>query len=191
MHPCLLRVVRLVEQSTSDPGPLLPPIAISAGLTLAEMSLALAAPFNEHERAHRIWADIYPVDWTRYPRAKLIEDCGKLLEETQELVGDRFETGDSFAVEFQENGDWLVDAEKVGSNSAGASQVVLVNDTAEPIPLFGSGKGFFAGIETTIKEKQPKEKQPATATKLSKSVSLVPSSSKRAQDPGTLGLGNM
>lgn len=186
LHPHLLRPVRLVEQSEDDRGSAMPPVAVSAGSTLAELVVALAAPFKETGRKHRVWTDVYIEDWTHYPRAKLLEDRAKLVPESDELVEDKYQTGDGFAVEFQENGDWLVDADKIDSGSS----LVLVGpsaDTGTPPPLFKPGGGFFATFIPVPKHPDPK---PA-AGKASKSTALVASSSKQGQEPGTLGLGNM
>lgn len=185
LHPHLLRPVRLIEQSEGDHGPKLPPVAVSAGNTLAELVDALGAPFKEVGRKHRVWTDVYIDDYTGYPRAKLVEDRAKLVPESDELVEDKFQSGDNFAVEFQENGDWLVDANKIES---GSSLVLVGGDTTTPPPLFKPGGGFYS---TSFPGAKNSDTKTPVAKAAAKSTAVVASSSKSGQEPGTLGLGNM
>jgi ubiquitin carboxyl-terminal hydrolase 4/11 len=190
MHPLLLRVVRVVEQSDSEHGPVIPPIAVSEEDTLTQLSHALAAPYHKQGTPHRIWQDIITTERTRYPRAKLIEDNAKLLEESDEPVSKEIiQTGDIFAVEFQdEDGNWLVDADSIGQGA------IVLRDPYVPPPLFGPGNDFFLTMQSSTSSSSPGASaidKKTTPTKNWKSSTPTASSSKRNQDPGTLGLGNM
>jgi hypothetical protein len=191
MHPLLLRVVRLVEQSESEHGPAIPPVEISVGDTLTQLSHALAAAFNKQGTPHRIWCDVLPTEWTLYPCAKLIEDRARLLEESEDSVEkELIQTGDAFAVEFQdEDGNWLVDADRLGSGA-----IVIANDPCIPPPLFGPANDFFLSMQSSTSSSARGTSalnKTSAVTKSWTSSAPVASSSKRNQEPGTLGLGNM
>ena len=175
------------------PGPLprIPPVPISAQDTLKDLYKAVAAPFHLQGIPHRVWMDTHQRESTIYPRALLIQDGAKLLEESDASIEKALiETGDTLAVEFQENGQWLIDADNLSSNSSSSTSTIL----GVPPPLFGPGSDFFQNLQDkTVKSTPPTSSgsnQKSTAVKTWKSSTPV-TPSKRSVEPGTLGLGNM
>jgi ubiquitin carboxyl-terminal hydrolase 4/11 len=191
LHPLLLRVVRVVEQSTSDTGPSIPPVAVSVGATLIELSKALASPFNMNDTPHRIWTEVRPDTSTLYSLQQLIEDRAQLLKESEESVGKQMiESGDVFAIEFQENGNWLVDADKMGSGAMELFSSAIV----PPPPLFSSGNDFFLTLQSNLamgSQGSGSTNKKTPAAKITKTFGATSSSSRGDREPGTLGLGNM
>jgi hypothetical protein len=181
MHPLILRVVRTADPSSSTTGPLIHRITISASATVRDLYKAIHALFNVPNVLFRVWfvGDV-PED-APYEASKLKQGdpSPKLWSETDDLLEHEYvSTGDGFAVEFQKDGLWPSDA--VPQNHA-------------PPPLFGGGNDFFGKMQEKTLGSKTNDAKPATATssKISLWKSSTPTSSKRVQEPGTLGLSNM
>lgn len=181
MHPLILKVIRIADTSSPTSGPLVHRITISASATVRDLHEAIHALFNVPDTSFRVWsvADI-PED-TPYEVSKLKQEDSnpKLWGEKDDLLErECVTTGDSFVVEFQKDSQWPSD--QIPQNHA-------------PAPLFGTGNDFFGKIQERSLGSKTNDAKPATATssKISLWKSSTPTSSKRIQEPGTLGLGNM
>ncbi|KAH7914594.1 hypothetical protein BJ138DRAFT_346574 [Hygrophoropsis aurantiaca] len=205
LRPPRLKVLTLMNL-TSDV-PLGPPhgyITVSTKDTVKKLCKDLAATVILHPNApYRIWK-IEPgeFDGSQYPVSKLISGGGELLEESEKNLEDSLiEPDDPFVVEFQQNGEWVVDASKVPRTSS-------TNVTSAPPPLFSPENDFFKRLGnelTTIQSSQSAQHAPSpsfknSSSKISENPITPPSkpfggflkgSTKSIQRPGTLGLGNM
>ena len=181
MHPLVLRVVRIVDPSSPLAGPFVHRITISATATVKELHKTIHALFDVPGTQFRVWSANEVSEDAPYEVSKLKEENPnpKLWSETDDLLETEcVENGDCFAVEFQKDGRWPSDA-------------VPQNHT--PTPLFGRGSDFFGKLQTRSPGSKTDDAKPATATssKLSLWKSSTSTSSRRAPEPGTLGLGNM
>ena len=162
-------------------GPFIHRITISAAATVKELHKAIRALFDVPGTPFRVWSIQEISEDASYDVSKLKEDNpnSKLWSETDDLLESEYvESGDCFAVEFQKDGQWPSDS--APQNHA-------------PAPLFGTGSDFFGKMQTRSLGSKTDDAKPATATssKMSLWKSGTPTSSKRAPEPGTLGLGNM
>jgi len=180
MHPLILKVTRIADPSPPVAGPFVHRITISATATVKELHKELHALFNVPGAPFRVWSVNEVSQDAPYQVSKMKEDNPnpKLWGETDDLLeSECVESGGCFAVEFQKDGQWPSD---------GAPQ----NHT--PAPLFGSGSDFFGKMQTRGLGSKTDDANPAaTSSKISLWKSSTPTSSKRAPEPGTLGLGNM
>ncbi|KAF9645869.1 UCH-domain-containing protein [Thelephora ganbajun] len=181
MHPLVLKVVRVADPSSPTTGPFVHRITISAAATVKELYKAIHALFNVPETPFRIWSINDVLEDAPYEVSKLKQEDPnpKLWTETDDLLEHEYVgNGDSFAVEFQKDGQW-------------PSNTVPQNHA--PAPLFGTGNDFFGKVQARSLGSKTDDAKPATATssKISLWKSSTPTSSKRAPEPGTLGLGNM
>ena len=181
MHPPVLKVVRIADPSPPTAGPFIHRITISVTATAKELHKAIHALFNVPDTPFRVWSVNEIPEDAPYEVSKMKEGNPnpKLWIETDDLLEHKYvENGDCFAVEFQKDGQW-------------PSGTVPQNHT--PAPLFGAGRDFFGGIQTRSLGSKMGDAKPATATssKISLWKSSTPTSSRRVQEPGTLGLGNM
>lgn len=181
MHPLILKIVRIADPLSPAVAPFIHSITISASATVRDLHKAIHALYNAPNVLFRVWSVTDVSEDVPYEASRLKqEDQGpKLWSETDDLLEQKFViTGDSFAAEFQKDGEW-------------PSDVVPKNHT--PVPLFGGGNDFFGKMQEKTLGSKTNDSKPATAT--SSKVSLwknsTPTSSKRVQDPGTLGLSNM
>lgn len=181
MHPLVLKVVRIADPSPPTAGPFVHRTTISVAATVKELYKAIHVLFNVPDTPFRVWSVNEVPEDAPYGVAKLKEDHSnsKLWSESDELLEDKYVgNGDCFAVEFQKDGKW-------------PSDTGPQNHT--PAPLFGSGSDFFGKMQTKSLGSKTDDAKPAIATssKISLWKSSTPTSSKRAPEPGTLGLGNM
>ena len=181
MHPLILKVVRVADSSFPTTGPFVRRITISAAATVKELHKAIHTLFNVQDTPFRVWSVSEVPEDASYGVSKLKEDNSnpKLWSETDDLLEHEYVgNGDCFAVEFQKGGQW-------------PSDTVPQNHT--PAPLFGTESDFFGKMQTRTLGSKTDDAKPATATssKISLWKSSTPTSSKRAPEPGTLGLGNM
>ena len=181
MHPLVLKVVRIADSSSPMAGPFVHRITISAAATVKELHKAIHALFDVPDTPFRVWSPNEAPEEAPYSVSKLKEEnpAPKLWSETDDsLESECVENGDCFAVEFQKDGRW-------------PSNTVPQNHA--PAPLFGSGGDFFEKMQSRSLGSKTDDAKPATATssKVSLWKSSTPTSSKRALEPGTLGLGNM
>lgn len=181
MHPLILKVVRIADPSSSTAGPFVHRIAISVSATVRDLHKAIHALFNVSDSPFRVWSVGDVPEDTPYDVSKLKQEDSnpKLWSESDDLLEHEYlTTGDSFVVEFQRGGQW-------------PSDTVPQNHT--PAPLFGAGNDFFGKMQERGLGSKTNDAKPATATssKISLWKSSTPTSSKRIQEPGTLGLGNM
>ena len=181
MHPLILKVVRLADPSPPMTGPFVHRITISATATVKDLHKAIHSLFDVPDTQFRVWSVNEVPENVSYEVSKMKDDNPnpKLWNETDDLLENEcVESGDCFAVEFQKDGQWPSDR---------APQ----NHT--PAPLFGSGSDFFGKMQTRSFGSRTDDAKPAAATssKISLWKSSTPTSSKRAPEPGTLGLGNM
>jgi hypothetical protein len=180
MHPPVLKVVRIADPSSPTVGPFVHTITISTTATVKELHKAIHALFSVPDTPFRVWSVGEVSENAPYEVSKLKEESPspKLWSETDDLLENECVDGDCFAVEFQKDGLWP-------SNTA--------PQTHAPAPLFGAGSDFFGKMQTRSFGSRTDDAKPATATssKLSSWKGSTPTSSKRAPEPGTLGLGNM
>ena len=181
MHPLTLKVFRVADPSSPTAGPLVHGLSISAAATVKELHRAIHALFNVPDTSFRVWSANEVPEGTPYDVSKLKEGNPnhKLWSETDDLLESEYvENGDCFAVEFQKDGKW-------------PSNTTPQNHT--PAPLFGTGSDFFGKMQARGFGSKTDDAKPATATssKISLWKNSTPTSSKRALEPGTLGLGNM
>lgn len=181
MHPLVLKIVRIADSSSPTAGPFVHRIAISAASTVKELYKTIHALFDVPDTSFRVWSVSDAPEDVPYQMSKLKEEnpSPKLWSESDDLLEhDCVENGDCFAVEFQKDGRWPSDA--VPQNHA-------------PAPLFGTGNDFFGKMQTRGPGSKTDDAKPVTATssKISLWKGSTPTSSKRALEPGTLGLGNM
>lgn len=178
MHPLVLKVARIADPSSSTAGPFVHSVTISSAATVKDLQKAIQEVFNIPDIPFRVWpvADVpedapYEVSKLKEdnPNSKVLADADKVLE--QEFV----ESGDCFAVEIQKDGQWL--SNTVPQNNA----------------LFGTGKDFFGKMQANSLGSKTGEAKPVatTSSKITLWKNATSTSSKRAQEPGTLGLGNM
>ena len=181
MHPLILKVVRVADSSLPSTGPFVHRITISASATVRDLYKAIRALPDAPDIPFHVWSVGDVPEDASYEVSKLKEggSSSKLWNETDDLLEHEYvSTGDSFAVEFQKDGRWPSDT--TPQNHA-------------PAPLFGGGNDFFGKLEERTLGSKTNDAKPATATssKISLWKSNTPTSSKRVQEPGTLGLGNM
>jgi len=181
MHPLILKVVRIADLSSPTAGPFVHRITISAAATVKELRKEIHALFNVPDTPFRVWSVTEVPEDAPYEVSKLKEDNPnpKLWRDTDDLLEHEYvESGDCFAVEFQKDGQW-------------PSNTVPQNHA--PVQLFGTGRDFFGKMEAGSLGSRMDDGKPATATSSKTSLwkSNTPTSSKRSQEPGTLGLGNM
>lgn len=181
MHPLILRVVRIADPSSPTAGPFVRRITISASATVRDLRKATHSLFNVPNTPFRLWSVSDVPEDGPYDASKLKQEDSnpKLWSESDDLLEQEYvATGDSYVVEFQKDGQW-------------PSDTVPQNHT--PAPLFGSGSDFFGKMQERSLGSTTNDAKPATATssKISLWKSSTPTSSKRVQEPGTLGLGNM
>jgi len=181
MHPLILKVVRIADPSSPTAGPFVHRITISAAATAKELHKAIHALFNVPDAPFRVWSVGEVPEDAPYEVSKLKENDhnSKLWSETDDLLEHEYVgSGDCFAVEFQKGGRW-------------PSDTVPQNHT--PALLFGTESDFFVKIQARGSGSKTDDAKPAAATssKMSLWKSSTPTSSKRVQEPGTLGLGNM
>jgi ubiquitin carboxyl-terminal hydrolase 4/11/15 len=189
-------------------GPPAPTVILSADTPVGEFCQQLARAIkSSHDPSDtRVWALVHPrteVDGSQYPTSRLLEVGGKLLskdEEAHKTLDDALiQSGDLFAVEFKEQGAWLVDAAAVPTPGDAPG-----TDKELPPPLFNSENDFFFRMQTGAGGK------PSSSSITSKDITIRPTSSKlpgfykstvsnkaastgntKVKDAGTLGLGNM
>ena len=182
MHPLVLKVVRIADSLSPTAGPFVHRITISSTATARDLHKAIHALFDVSDAPFRVWSVSDVPEDTPYEVSKLKQEepASKLWTETDELLEHEYvSNGDSFAVEFQKDGQWPSD--KVPKNHA-------------PAPLFRAENDFFGrmqqdrGLGSKTNDAKPAA---ATSSKISLWKGSTPTSSRRAQEPGTLGLGNM
>jgi len=181
MHPLILKVVRIADPSPPTAGPFVHRITISATATVRELHKAIHALFDVPDTPFRVWSVTEVPEDAPYEVSKLKEDNPnpKLLNDTDDLLEHEYvENGDFFAVEFQKDNQW-------------PSNTTPQNHT--PVLLFGTGRDFFGKMQAGSLGSKTDDAKPAIATssRISPLKSSTPTSSRRAQEPGTLGLGNM
>ncbi|KAH7927348.1 cysteine proteinase [Leucogyrophana mollusca] len=184
LRPPRLKALTLKDVKADLPlGP--PPVFVTVSTkdSVKRLCKDLAAAVAPRPNApYRIWK-IEPAefDGSQYPASKLISSGGELLEESDKTLEESLiEPDDPFVVEFQENGEWVVDASKViRSNST--------NVTGVPPPLFSSENDFFSRLGHNLTSLPNSQVTPTSF----KSYGFSKASSKAVQEPGTLGLGNM
>ena len=181
MHPLILKVVRIADPSSPTAGPFVHRITISAAATVKELFKIIHELFNVPDTPFRVWSVNEVPEDAPYEVSKLKENdhSSKLWSETDDLLEHEYVgSGDCFAVEFRKGGRW-------------PSDTIPQNHT--PTPLFGSGSDFFGRMQARGPASKTDDAKPATATssKMSLWKNSTPTSSKRAPEPGTLGLGNM
>ena len=181
MHPLILKVVRIADPSSPTTGPIVHRITISVSATTGDLHKAIHTLFNIPDTPSRVWSVSDVPEDIPYEASKLRQEDSnpKLFNETDDLLEHEYvTTGDSFVVEFQKDGQWPSDA--IPKNHA-------------PAPLFGTGNDFFGKMQERSLGSKTNEARPAVATssKISQWKNSTPTSSKRVQEPGTLGLGNM
>ena len=181
MHPLILKVARVADPSSPTAGPFVHRIIISVSATVRDLHKAIRPLFNFPDIPSRIWSVDDVSEDTPYEVSRLKQEDSnhKLWSETDDpLEKECLTTGDSFVVEFQKDGQWPSDA-------------VPQNHT--PAPLFGKGNDFFGKMQERGLGSKTNDAKPATATtsKTPQWKSSTPTSSKRVQEPGTLGLGNL
>jgi hypothetical protein len=181
MHPLILKIVRIVDPSSPTAGPFIHTISISVSATARDLHKAIHALFNAPDTPFRVWSVVDILEDAPYEVSNLKQEDSnpKLWSESDDLLEHEYvTTGDSFVVEFQKGGRW-------------PSDVVPQNHT--PAPLFGTGNDFFGKLQEKSFGSKTNDAKPSTATssKMSLWKNSTPTSSKRVQAPGTLGLGNM
>lgn len=180
MHPLVLKVARIADPSSPTAGPFVHSVTISSAATVKDLRKVIQEVFNIPNTPFRVWpvADV-PED-APYEVSKLKEDnpnC-EVWTDTDKVLEDEFvESGDCFAVEIQKDGQWL-------------SNVVPQNHA-----LFGTGKDFFGRMQANGLGSKSGEAKPVATTSSNSKITgwknATSTSSKRSQEPGTLGLGNM
>lgn len=183
MHPLILKVIRVADPSSPAAGPFVQRITISAAATVKELYKTIHALFNDSDTPFRVWSVTDAPEDALYEVSKLKEGNpnSKLWSETDDLLEHGYvESGDSFVVEFQKDGQW-------------PSNTVPQNHA--PAPLFGTGRDFFGKMQAKSPGSKTDDAKPVATTSSSSKLSLwkssTPTSSKRTTEPGTLGLGNM
>ena len=181
MHPLVLKVVRVADPPSPTAGPFVHRITISAAATVRELHKTIRALFNVPDTPFRIWSVPEVPEDAPYEVSKLKEDNPnhKLWSDTDDLLEHEYvENGDCFVVEFQRDGQW-------------PSNAVPQNHT--PAPIFKSGSDFFGKMQAKSLGSKTDDAKPmiATSSKISLWKGSTSTSSKRALEPGTLGLGNM
>lgn len=181
MHPLILKVVRIADPSSPTAGPFVHRLTSSVSATIRDFHKAIHALFDAQNTPFRVWSVGDVPEDAPYDVSKLKQDdlSPKLWRETDDLLEHKYvTTGDSFVVEFQKDDQWPSD---------------LVPKNHAPAPLFGGGNDFFGKMQEKSLGSKTNDTKSATATssKISLWKSSTPTSSKRVQEPGTLGLGNM
>lgn len=197
------RIKSLLLVQSNDPaitGPGDPSLTLSADTTVQELRERMFRLYSSEttQVSYRIWRLLPPrtaVTGFQYPTSRLLEVGGELLndEGSKTLEEALIQSGDLLAVEVAQEGNWLVNADKVP-----ATTDAEVAKEELPPPLFASENNFFDRMQT----------RSSTASE-SKAVTLMPSTqylgpklpskfgtsrfvtTAKARDPGTLGLGNM
>lgn len=192
--PCL--GVLLLEHSDSMDitGPPHEYVTVSDKDTVRHLCTTLAAAVSTKHSAARVWKVETNDDFegSLYPSARLREDGAEVLDPSDETVEEsRIEHGDTFIVEFVQNGSFLVDPKNLPGKASS-----LPNSQVEvPAPLFSSGTDFFGRMSSKKSESGSPSSKIASSSKSAngyfKSFGSGNSRTQTVQEPGTLGLGNM
>ena len=181
-------------------------IIVSSADTLSKLSKELVAEVSsDPQRPCRIWRLASTnFDRLHYPSSKLMQDGAALLKASDETLEEALiEPDDSFVVELQQNGKWIVDASEVPLAAISGS---IQNGI--PQPLFHSGSDFFSRLEDKLALQPTLKPEPSPSTSkkslkppqlkvgiarpsLATSFQHPKSNNKATQQPGTIGLGNM
>ncbi|EGN96654.1 hypothetical protein SERLA73DRAFT_111301 [Serpula lacrymans var. lacrymans S7.3] len=188
LRPPRLKALLLQDTPSEKPiGPPHPYVTMSTTGSVKELSTALVKAVSiRTNAAYRIWK-VEPGDFDglQYPAAKLAQDGAVLLDDNDQSLEDAcIEPDDPFVIEFQENGNWIVDASRIPKSNASSS---LASPNGVPPPLFSSDDDFFSRLGNKLPSAQASQSTPT----LSAPFQSLKSSKKAVQDPGTLGLGNM
>ncbi|KZT63497.1 cysteine proteinase [Daedalea quercina L-15889] len=199
LHP--LRLKAHILTSSAVPGVTRPPrfVTVSVQDTMDDLYKTLANPSTIASRMYRIWrlvendSSLDQVPCT----PKQLKQCGATqIQPSSRKVGEELiEPGDSFVVEFQEDGIWVVDSSEVTPRPVFDSQSTVTQSTPK---LFGPDSEFFGQFlanasSTSVSNVTSSPAKPVLSNMPDRigSSAVVPRSKGGGSEPGTLGLGNM
>ncbi|TFY59459.1 hypothetical protein EVG20_g7789, partial [Dentipellis fragilis] len=211
LHPPRLRVFRLIDDpnSTETTGTTQYTLHTSSSRLVKDLLTDLAQTINPTSTDEfRVWTVTTATDLTgsEYPSGRLIQDAGEIVESKDETLDDAMiESNDTFIVEFAKDGKWIMGESPAETMRRDKPDPILA-DAGVPPPLFSQENDFFSKLSKSAKTASTTSTaQPS----LSSSVTLAPPAvsssstfkpfsamnsqlrSKPANEPGTLGLGNM
>ncbi|KAH9940921.1 cysteine proteinase [Epithele typhae] len=179
-----------IISTSSIPGQALPPttVTVSSADKVSNACRAFAEAMDASKAEggqYRVWripssttlnSIFIPVDAFR-------KSGVMLLNGEEGVVEDEFvDSGEAFAVEFMSSGNWLVDASNFGPPPPAPVSVLPLTQTAQPAPLFKPSSDFVSKLE-----QRTLPTVSVTATSPFKPNAVA----HKAQEPGTMGLGNM
>ena len=189
---------------SSIPGQSTPPqeVTVSSTDTVTHAREAFAKAISTQKAAkgqYRVWRIPPQAKSTEllFPAERLRTSGATELGTSEATVEDEFvDSGEAFVVEFMDRNEWIVNPSEFTSQPNGTlpqSTPPPPPPPTQPAPLFNSSPDFF----TQLQQKSPPAVsttavspfKPGAVTSINK-----PSTSARArtaQEPGTLGLGNM
>lgn len=186
LFPPRFRVYRLAEDSSATPTEANAEIYVEsseAELVMCLLSRLASTSKPGPPQEYRIWKiqQTDPIDGDEFPKTKLIELGGTLVEAENKTLSDASIDSDySFVVEFKRNGVWLMDSPSTKAPTASD----FLSIAHQPPPLFGNGDFF--------KTRGPLPQPPSTIKPAGLTTSALSTIRKKpAQTPGTMGLGNM
>lgn len=190
LRPPRLKVLLLQKSDSMDiTGPPHPYVTISIKATVRDLCALLRSTIGPSKTGvARVWRIEPSMDVTgsMYPSARLSEDKPQLLQPSDDIIEDALiQPDDVFVVEFLENGNFIIDPDKL-------SKYPFTNDNVPP-PLFSDENDFFKKMGSSSSSKAV-----VSATKTNMSALFKPGGfgsavthSHKSQQPGILGLGNM